>query len=282
MFRDKKYFLNSDRVQMIDLLLSTYEVAVQRNLDFQITNEKLQQAKDELEDRVQERTAELLAANVELQKEIKKRKQAEQVLKESEERYRIIFEGTAEGILVSDLETRRFRYCNPAICEMLGYTKEELTGLDVTDIHPKESLDHVLSVFKDQACVDRLLAPSLPCLRKDGSVIFADVQTTSAVIHGRQCNVGFFSDVTKRRQIEAQLRQAQKMEAIGTLAGGVAHDFNNILTTIIGYADLLLMDIDTDMVDSCQEEKSTCPPTVFQRSLSWLSIPRHPKGRNLC
>jgi len=179
-------------------------------------------------------------------RDITNHKKAEQGLKESEERYRIIFEGASEGILVADMETRRFRYCNPAICGMLGYSEEELIGLCVTDIHPKESLDHVLAEFEAQARGDKVLAPSLPCLRKDGSVVFADVQTTAAVIDGRECNVGFFTDVTQRRQIEAQLRQTQKMEAIGTLAGGVAHDFNNILTTIIGYADLMLMDIDTD------------------------------------
>lgn len=177
----------------------------------------------------------------ELQKE-----SAEHTLKELEDRYKIIFEGAAEGILVADMETRRFRYCNQAICEMLGYAEEELIGLGVTDIHPKESLDYVLAEFEAQARGDRLLAPNIPCLRKDGSVIFADIQTTSAVIDGLECNVGFFTDVTKRRQIEAELRQAQKMEAIGTLAGGVAHDFNNILTTIIGNADLMLMTVDKD------------------------------------
>jgi len=190
-------------------------------------------------------------------RDITNRKKAEQGLKESEERYRIIFEGAAEGILVADMETRRFRYCNPVICEMLGYAEEELIELGVTDIHPKESLDHVLAEFEAQARGDNLLAPNIPCLRKDGSVIFVDIQTTSAVIDGLECNVGFFTDITKRRHIEAQLRQAQKMEAIGTLAGGVAHDFNNILTTIIGYADLMLMDIDIDkpLTDKINEIK---------------------------
>jgi PAS domain S-box-containing protein len=190
--------------------------------------------------------APILNTRLQRDREERLRIEAERAVKEAEKRYREIFEGTAEGILVADLEARRFKYCNPAICEMLGYSEEEIIGLDVTDIHPKESLDHVLAEFEAQARGDKILAPSLPCLRKDGSVIYADVQMTPAVIEGLECNVWFFTDVTKRRQIEAQLRQAQKMEAIGTLAGGVAHDFNNILTTIIGYADLMLMNIDTD------------------------------------
>ena len=166
----------------------------------------------------------------------------EEAVKEAEGRYRAIFEGAAEGILVADMETRRFRYCNPAIREMLGYTGEELMGLGMTEIHPKESLDHVLAEFEAQARGDRFLAPTLPCLRKDGGVVYADVHATSAVIDGRECNVGFFTDVTARRQIEEQFRQAQKMEAIGTLAGGIAHDFNNILSSVLGYTELALDD----------------------------------------
>ncbi|MFC1896521.1 PAS domain S-box protein, partial [Thermodesulfobacteriota bacterium] len=190
--------------------------------------------------------APILNTRLQRDRQERKRTEAEQSVKEAEARYRAIFEGAAEGILVADMETRRFRYCNRAICEMLGYTEEELIGLGVTEIHPKESLDHVLAEFEAQARGDRLLAPSLPCLRKDGSVVYADVLATSAVIDGRECNVGFFTDVTERRQIEAQFRQSQKMEAIGTLAGGVAHDFNNILTSIIGNAHLALMEVDKD------------------------------------
>jgi len=167
------------------------------------------------------------------------RKRAEEALRNSEERYRALFEGAAEGILVADLETRRFRYANRAVCNILGYTEEELTQLAVADIHPKESLDHVVAEFEAQTRGEKTVAPAIPCLRKDGTVFYADVATARAVIDGRPCNIGFFTDVTERRQLEEQLRQSQKMEAVGKLAGGIAHDFNNILTAILGYSELL-------------------------------------------
>jgi DNA-binding response OmpR family regulator len=83
-FRNKRYFLSSERVQMIDLLLSTYEAAIQKNRDFQRANLELEQVKDELERRVLERTAELLKSNVQLQKEIEERKHVEKALRYSE------------------------------------------------------------------------------------------------------------------------------------------------------------------------------------------------------
>ncbi len=180
-------------------------------------------------------------------RDITERKRAEQELRESEERYRTLFEGAGEGILVADVETMKFRYANPAICTMLGYRRDELVGMGVADIHPKEALERVAAEFRAQAIREQVVAEDIPCLRKGGAVIYTDIYTTPALIDGTQCNVGFFTDITERkraeqerRELEAQMQHAQKLESLGVLAGGIAHDFNNLLAVVLGHADLAL------------------------------------------
>jgi len=142
---------------------------------------------------------------IEVVEDITERKQAAEALKESQETYKTLFEGTAEGILVVDIETKRFKYANPATCRMLGYTEEELKRLGVPDIHPKEVLQHVISEFEAQVRGEKSLAVAIPCLRKDGTVIYADINSTNVLIDGVECNVGLFTDITKRKHTEEEL-----------------------------------------------------------------------------
>jgi PAS domain S-box-containing protein len=151
----------------------------------------------------------LLDALTERLGKIVDRKRMEEALRESEVRYRTLFEGAAEGVLGADVETKQFKYANPAICKMLGYTEEELKSMGVSDIHPQEDLEWVISEFEAQARSEKTLASALPCLRKDGTVIYVDVNTSPIVVDGRESNVGFFADITDRKQAEEALLESE-------------------------------------------------------------------------
>jgi PAS domain S-box-containing protein len=142
-------------------------------------------------------------------RDITERKQAEEALRESEARYKTLFAGAPDGMLVADLQTKQFRYANPSICKMFGYTEEEFLQIGVADIHPKESLNHVLAEFETQARGEKVLSPDLPCLRKDGTLFYANISGIAMVLDGRKCNVGFFTDVTERKQVEEKLRASE-------------------------------------------------------------------------
>ncbi len=142
--------------------------------------------------------------------DITERKKAEETLRESEQRYRALFEGTAEGILVADIQTKEFKYANPAICRILGYTEDELKRMSVADIHPREKLEYVISEFEAQARGEKTLCENLPCLRKDGNIIYVDVSSAKVSMNGKECSVGFFTDISERRKAEEELRENEE------------------------------------------------------------------------
>ncbi len=156
---------------------------------------------------------------VESFQDITERVRAMEDLRKSEEKYRTLFASASEGILVADLETKRFVSANPSMCMMLGYSEEELRQLTVFDVHPKEDMDQVLAEFRAQSRGEKILASDIPCLRKDGKVIFADIHAAQAFIEGRKCNIGFFTDITERKRAEEALRESEtrvrrKLDAI--------------------------------------------------------------------
>jgi len=163
-----------------------------------------------------------------------KKEKSAQMLHESEERYRAIFEGAAEGIVMADIETRQFKYVNPALSRMLGYSIEELEQMSVEDIHPKEALAHVISEFEAQAQGEKSLAANMPCLCRDGTIIYADINATKTLIDGKEYNVGFFTNITKRKLMEDEVR---KFKAISDQAnyGMAISDFEGNLIYVNEY-----------------------------------------------
>jgi PAS domain S-box-containing protein len=142
-------------------------------------------------------------------RDITERRKADEALRNSEERFRNLFEFASEGILIADIETRKEIYANPAICKMLGYSQEELTKMGVMDIHPADYRERAAREFRAHSSgeMKRSIAP---CLRKDGTIIYVEINASAAIIDGRKCNIGFFADITERIKTEEALRQSEE------------------------------------------------------------------------
>jgi two-component system sensor kinase FixL len=134
---------------------------------------------------------------------------AEEALRQSREELQAIYDGMVDGIQIADAETRRILRANPAMCRMLGYTERELLGKCVPDLHPPERLAEVLAAFSSLAEGKSSFVPNLPFLRKDGTVLFADVGARRIAFEGRCGVIGFFRDSTPRMQAEEVLRNSE-------------------------------------------------------------------------
>lgn len=176
--------------------------------------------------------------------DITERKQTEEALLESENKYRSVVENSLAGFYI--IQDHLFRFVNQRWCEMLGYSYEEvvdrLNPIEITHPDDKKIVeDHLIRRLTGEA---HRIEYDFRTVRKDGQVIHVKVLGSFILYHGRPAATGTMIDITRERTLELQLRQAQKMEAIGTLAGGIAHDFNNLLMTILGYTSLILMNTD--------------------------------------
>ncbi len=147
--------------------------------------------------------------------QIIERTRAEEDLRESEARYRALFEASPDGILIADPETNKFIYSNPALCRMLGYSDKELKGMSIVDIAPKEELKYVLSKFEAQARGEKALTENIPFLKKDGTITYVDINSAKCLVDGKERIIGFFRDINERKRAEEALqRETTKLSAI--------------------------------------------------------------------
>lgn len=139
-------------------------------------------------------------------RDISERLENRQRLEASERRFRMLFEKTSEGVAVADIDEGRFLYVNPALAEMLGYTEDEFSQLKVRNIHPEESLIHVQAAFEQFAQRKSFMTPDIPCVRKNGDVVYADVNGTGMKIDGKLRAVGFLEMSRNYAQLNASKR----------------------------------------------------------------------------
>jgi PAS domain S-box-containing protein len=167
-------------------------------------------------------------------------------LRGSEARYRNILETVEEGYYELDI-SGKFIFLNDSLCRILGYPRNELLGCNYSRCTDKETADHVYRIL-NKVCTTGEPEPAFEweSIRKDDTkrhlaISVSLIESAEGEPEGFR---GMVRDITDHKRMETQLRQAQRMEAIGTLAGGIAHDFNNLLMGIQGNTSLMLMDID--------------------------------------
>lgn len=177
--------------------------------------------------------------------DVTERLQAEEKLRESEEKYRNILETITDGYHEVDLHGT-LTLVNDSLCEILGDTREGILGVNFREFTDEQNAIRVFQAYNAVFETGRANSGfNYEVIRRDGtkrdvSVSITLMKDATGKPYGFR---GILRDITDRKVLEAQLRQAAKMEAIGQLAGGIAHDFNNLLTAMIGYSNMLMHEL---------------------------------------
>jgi len=207
--------------------------------------EKLLSTTQELEVRVQERTADLESVNKGLESEIAERKRVEKALRESEQRYSSLFKNNHSVMLLIDPESADIVEANPAACSFYGWSQEELTSMKITDINmlPNEQTFQEIEQAKSESRYHFFFRHRLA----NEEIRDVEVYSGPISLHGKELLYSIIHDITERKRteeeekkLEGQLLQTKKLEAISTLSGGVAQELSNLFQAVHGYVERLM------------------------------------------
>ncbi|MEW5736859.1 MAG: PAS domain S-box protein, partial [Thermodesulfobacteriota bacterium] len=178
----------------------------------------------------------------------KARKASETALRESEERFRALFEQASVGVARIETQTGRFLQANKKYCDIVGKSVSDMKYVTFMEItHPEDLAADLEYMEKLKQGVISEFSMEKRYIRPDGAEVWVNLSVSPLWAPGEAPthHIAVVEDITDRKKLETQLLASQKLEAVGTLAGGVAHDFNNVLSIIMGNADLGLCDPST-------------------------------------
>lgn len=195
--------------------------------------------------RVEKPTYKQLEARIKkLEADIEQRIQTEKDLQALGEKHKLIFEKASEAIFI--IQDGVIKFANRRTRGVLGYTNEELKTLLISEIVHPEDRERVVSRHVKKLKGQKAAGiHSFRILSKTGKEIWIEDTTVRLIWEGKPATLNFVRNITKKKKLDAQLQFAAKLEAIGTLAGGIAHAFNNLMMGIQGHTSLLLYDIDS-------------------------------------
>jgi len=175
-------------------------------------------------------------------------KRAKVALRESEEKYRTVLEANPDPVVVYDMEGRVI-YLNPAFTRVFGWSLEEQIGKKIDDFVPEKNMSETRKMInKVTLAGESFSGIETRRYTKEGNIL--DISISGSCYKDHEGNVAAsvinLRDITEQKRLEVQFQKARKMEAMGLMAGGVAHDLNNILSGIVSYPELLLMDLPED------------------------------------
>ena len=229
---------------ILSLLLAGLVVSNRRR---ERISESLRRSRAALEAEIGQRARELDRINRELRREIAERRQTEAALIESEAKFRTIFHLSPQPVALAEPETGRILDANERLCRLTGYGRKELVGRTSVEIGllTREQRDHF---YRELSQAGQVEGMEMTFRIRDGSQRNLLMFSRLVTLAERPAILSILVDVTRRNLLEQQMNRHRRMEAVSTLAGGIAHQFNNALYGIVGNVDLLLMKYPGDPV----------------------------------